>query len=120
MSPTLKAAFMTRNHGRTSARATSSPAPSSPSMAEAGTVTPDAWMGADRLPRNPSPSKDPGWLSPDRSAGTSHIVQGPAPAGGRLDHPQLSASPAEVIQLFLASNRTSSPDGVAVLIGAQK
>ena len=60
ISPTLNAALRTRNHGSTSARAMSRPAPSAPSMASAATLTPSAVTGVESLPRSPRPSKAAG------------------------------------------------------------
>src|SRR5581483_4038879 len=84
--PMLNAALMTRNHGSASASAMSRPAPSSPSMAARGTLTPDARIGFDALPRRPSPSKSPATVNPLASEPTSHSVIGPPFSSGLLDH----------------------------------
>ena len=88
ISPALIAAEQIRNTGSTAASARSSPAPSAPSIALAGTVTPAAVIGAEALPRSPSPSNVPATASPSAPAGTSHSVIGPAASAltGRLDH----------------------------------
>src|SRR3989440_75805 len=83
--PVLAAAFSTRNHGSTTVNAMSSPAPSPPSIAAAGTSTPSAVTGLDAFPRSPRPSNGAGTLRPGASDGTSQSVIGPVAAIGRLD-----------------------------------
>src|SRR6266567_9193768 len=83
-------------------------------------MTPSAVTGLEELPRSPSPSNGVVTRSPSAVAGTSQIVLMPSAAKGRLDQTYRSAFPAAVIQLFLASSRTLSPEAAAVLTGAQK
>src|SRR5947208_955753 len=68
----------------------------------------------------PSPSNGAVTRRPEASDGTSQMVLMPSAARGRLDHTYVSAWPADVTQLFLASSRTLPSDCVAVLTGAQK
>ena len=79
-------ALQIRNTGSTAASARSSPAPSAPSIAAAGTLTFSASTGRDALPRNPKPSNEPVTASPGVAEGTYQSVIGPSAAKGRLDH----------------------------------
>src|SRR5205814_4802893 len=108
------------NHGSTAPSAMSRPPPSAPSIAVFGTFAPLAVIGLDALPRRPRPSNGALTVKPGAPLGTSHKVDGPSPSIGLLVHTYESASPAEVTQLFSASNTAESPSARAVPRVAQK
>src|SRR6266480_363285 len=83
-------------------------------------MTPSAVTGLEYLPRILNPSNGAVTRSPSAVSARSQSVLMPSAAKGRLDQTYRSAFPAAVIQLFLASSRTLSPEAVAVLTGAQK
>jgi hypothetical protein len=85
--PTDTEVASTLNHGRTTPIMMPNPAPSSPRRADCGTIASSAVIGAESLPRSPSPSN--GVVAarmPGVVRGTSHSVDSSPPAVGLLDH----------------------------------
>src|SRR5262249_62387283 len=105
MTPTETAADSSWEFGSTVPIITSKPPPSGPSLVLSSTSAPSATIGAESLPRRPSPSNRPVTASPGVLAGTSQIVLGPSADTGFDDHTYAVACSADVTQLFFPSSR---------------
>src|SRR5262249_2388398 len=111
------------NHGMTVPIISANPAPVSPRRVPAPVRT-SRLIGAESLPRSPSPRHGPATAGPGGPAAPAYRSMSPAPSpGDRVETTNRSACPAEVTHDLSARTRTpspSEPSATARDTGAQK